>query len=87
MAVYDATAYNSGGGPLAFISSSSIDPSGSVGFSTTMGNDYLIRLTGTSGDVGNYTMQLATVPIPAAIWLFGTALIGFVGMSRRTMVS
>lgn len=23
------------------------------------------------------------VPVPAAIWLFGTALIGFVGMSRR----
>jgi hypothetical protein len=27
------------------------------------------------------------VPIPAGIWLFGTALIGFVGMSRRRKVS
>lgn len=27
------------------------------------------------------------VPIPAAIWLFGTALIGFVGMSRRRKVT
>ena len=27
------------------------------------------------------------VPIPAAVWLFGTALIGFVGMSRRTKVA
>jgi len=26
------------------------------------------------------------VPVPAAIWLFGTALIGFVGMSRRRKV-
>ena len=29
---------------------------------------------------------VSAVPIPAAIWLFGTALIGFVGMSRRTSV-
>jgi len=27
------------------------------------------------------------VPVPAAIWLFGTALIGFIGMSRRTNLS
>jgi len=34
-----------------------------------------------------YLASLTTVPVPAAIWLFGTALIGFVGMSRRTKVS
>ena len=28
----------------------------------------------------------SAVPVPAAIWLFGTALIGFVGMSRRRSV-
>ena len=28
-----------------------------------------------------------TVPVPAAIWLFGTALLGFVGMSRRRKVA
>jgi hypothetical protein len=27
------------------------------------------------------------VPVPAAFWLFGSALIGFIGMSRRTNVS
>ena len=26
------------------------------------------------------------VPVPAAFWLFGTALIGFIGVSRRTKV-
>ncbi len=26
------------------------------------------------------------VPVPAAVWLFGTALIGFIGFSRRTNV-
>ena len=29
---------------------------------------------------------IGAVPVPAAVWLFGTALIGFVGMSRRTSV-
>jgi len=27
------------------------------------------------------------VPVPAAFWLFGTALIGFIGISRRTKVA
>jgi len=26
----------------------------------------------------------SAVPIPAAIWLFGSALLGFVGMRRRS---
>ena len=26
------------------------------------------------------------VPVPAAVWLFGTALLGFVGISRRTTI-
>jgi hypothetical protein len=29
----------------------------------------------------------SAVPVPAAVWLFGTALIGFVGMSRRRKVA
>jgi hypothetical protein len=32
------------------------------------------------------SITVSAVPVPAAIWLFGTALIGFVGMSRRTSV-
>ncbi len=30
---------------------------------------------------------ISEVPVPAAFWLFGSALIGFIGMSRRTNVS
>lgn len=30
--------------------------------------------------------DIAAVPVPAAIWLFGSALIGFVGMSRRIRI-
>ena len=33
------------------------------------------------------TVPVPQVPVPAAIWLFGTALIGFVGMSRRRKVA
>lgn len=29
----------------------------------------------------------SAVPVPAAVWLFGTALIGFVGLSRRRKVA
>jgi hypothetical protein len=32
-------------------------------------------------------MHIPEVPVPAAFWLFGTALIGFIGMSRRTNLS
>jgi hypothetical protein len=37
---------------------------------------------------GEWSVQeVGAVPVPAAIWLFGTALIGFVGMSRRRKVA
>jgi len=32
-------------------------------------------------------LRVSAVPVPAAIWLFGTALIGFVGFSRRRKIS
>jgi len=37
---------------------------------------------GGSGAIDN--LVYSVVPVPAAIWLFGTALIGFIGFSRRT---
>lgn len=30
------------------------------------------------------TLRVATVPVPAAVWLFGTGLIGLVGMGRKS---
>jgi hypothetical protein len=32
-------------------------------------------------------MTVSAVPVPAAVWLFGSALLGFVGYGRRTSVS
>jgi hypothetical protein len=34
----------------------------------------------------NLNITVSAVPVPAAAWLFGTALIGFVGLSRRRSV-
>jgi hypothetical protein len=34
-----------------------------------------------------YDSKPSLVPVPAAFWLFGTALIGFIGISRRTNVA
>ena len=32
---------------------------------------------------GSYLVSVSTVPVPAAAWLFGSALLGFFGFSRR----
>ena len=39
------------------------------------------------GEMYLSAMTVSPVPVPAAFWLFGTALIGFVGLSRRTSLS
>ncbi|MCP4767667.1 MAG: VPLPA-CTERM sorting domain-containing protein [Gammaproteobacteria bacterium] len=36
---------------------------------------------------GRFITDVSPVPVPAAVWLFGTALLGFVGMSRRRKVA
>ena len=45
--------------------------------------------SGVAGAISHVAIygDVSAVPVPAAIWLFGTALIGFVGMSRKTTVS
>ena len=32
-------------------------------------------------------LEMSAVPVPAAVWLFGTALLGFIGVSRKTKVA
>jgi hypothetical protein len=40
-----------------------------------------------TNDYAFAAVTVSAVPVPAAFWLFGTALIGFVGMSRRRKVA
>lgn len=49
------------------------------------GNPLDTALTGNHGF--HATLNLAPVPIPAAVWLFGTGVIGLVGVARRRMAA
>ena len=42
---------------------------------------------GIQAGIDNYIASVSPVPIPAAAWLFGTALFGFVAYSRRRKVN
>lgn len=39
--------------------------------------------TSSNGAYGSYLVRTSVVPIPAAIWLFGSGLLGLVGIARR----
>ncbi len=44
---------------------------------------------GTGGSISHlaiYGKTVSAIPLPGAIWLFGTALLGFVGVSRSTRI-
>ena len=45
-----------------------------------------IQGIGGDGKSDSYVNQLAAVPLPAAAWLFGSALLGFVAVSNRRRV-
>jgi hypothetical protein len=52
-----------------------------------LANDFKIGLHVQSfGEESASFVALSAIPVPAAFWLFGTALIGFVGFSRRRSI-
>ena len=50
-------------------------------------NALLSKLESLQLHLSDEARGIPTVPVPAAFWLFGTALIGFIGISRRTSLS
>jgi len=67
-----------------------------LGNSATNGLSGGLKITASDGGNGiedgqvylsAMTVSPAPVPVPTAFWLFGTALFGFVGLSRRTSLS
>jgi len=64
----------------------------SFNFRTTSDDRYWLNHTigGVTNSVigeGPTYLPVSEVPVPAAVWLFGTALIGFVGLSRKRSVA
>jgi hypothetical protein len=57
-------------------------------FENTSGGSLTVDLGADTNDYSHWTEYgpMSAVPVPAAAWLFGTALIGFIGFSRRTKV-
>ena len=51
----------------------------SLTFDVEAGKDYLF---GVGGGVSTYS-DVSAVPVPAAVWLFGTGVLGLVGVGRR----
>ena len=52
----------------------------------TTGNDGCapLKLSLHDKDVGDININLSPVPVPAAVWLFGTAILGLLGWRRRS---
>ncbi len=54
------------------------------------GTWYTIAAGGSGGLVGGYSISAASVsavPLPAAVWLFGSALMGYLGLQKRKMAA
>ncbi len=58
---------------------------GSTGTTGLASGNYYLKISGDATNGGRFHSQYATsaVPVPAAIWLFGSALVGLVSVSRR----
>jgi hypothetical protein len=55
------------------------------------GETYVVRMSNEMGVLGtdpNYTVKvISAVPVPAAVWLFGTALVGLFGFKRKSQAA
>lgn len=52
-------------------------------FLMAAGGHYILELARTSNGLGGVTTGVSAVPLPGAVWLFGSALLGFLGWSSR----
>ena len=60
---------------------------GSFQFNATTPGYYFVSFFGfadvSAPELGQYGIEISQVPVPAAVWLFGSGLIGLVGIARR----
>ncbi len=55
-------------------------------FNNIVGTEFLFWADGNSDSFRIDTLNVSTVPVPAAAWLFGSALLGMFGFTRRKKV-
>jgi len=63
----------------------SLNAPGSFTFDATPG-DYFVSFFGEAGastSYGMYGIEISQVPLPAAVWLFGSGLLGLIGIAKR----
>lgn len=54
----------------------------STGWDADAGNPWLLAETASSSTHGSFLVRVQVVPVPAAVWLFGSGLIGLIGMAK-----
>lgn len=60
-----------------------VDTTGAINLAVSGYPDTDFKL-GSSSEFGQYQLALTAVPVPAAVWLFGSGLLGLVGFGRHT---
>ena len=70
---------------------SGVNPTASEVVALMAGETYVVRMSnegGTIGSAADYTLNVLTpVPVPAAVWLFGTAMVGLFGLRRKSRMA
>jgi hypothetical protein len=64
----------------------SIDAPGILYFDVELGKTYFANVFGIGSGIssaGNFGVKIESVPIPSAVWLLGSGLIGFVGFRNK----
>jgi hypothetical protein len=71
-----------------------VNPGSNFTVQLVAGDDYVVRMSnqgGTIGDNADYTLNVqspvSAVPVPAAVWLFGTAMMGLLGLRRKSRMA
>ena len=87
---------DNGSGLLTIVNGTAIDGIGSAGFvyAGTNSNTNIFTSNASDDFIGNSDVlgvwngfAMTAVPVPAAVWLFGSGLIGLAGVARRKKVS
>lgn len=55
-----------------------------TGFNDASGNDFLHGFLNNSENPGSTYLAVTSVPVPSAVWLLGSGVVGFIGMARRS---